>query len=258
MPAAARLAELEQHRELVAQRDDLTIELVTLYNQTAASEIALSVLAARRFHPWEGGEGLVSGQYVAAHLLLGRRLLESGDPGSALEHFEAARCYPPNLGEGKHLLTRETHLDYYTGVALSMLHRPDARAFWNKAAATPGDTDWCAYFKALALRSLGREELARRTLCALRDYAAQRRNTTPTIDYFATSLPNFLLFDDDLDKRNQIECLFLNALANLGLGSTAGAISDLRQVLALDGNHLWAQVELECLNASTEEVGSRQ
>ena len=83
-------------------------------------------------------------------------------------------------------------------------------------------------------------------------------DTTPAIDYFATSLPNFLLFDDDLEKRNQIECLFLHALANLGLGSTAEAISDLRQVLALDGNHLEAQVELECLNASTEEVGSRQ
>jgi tetratricopeptide (TPR) repeat protein len=187
-------------------------------------------------------------------VLLGRRLLESGDPAAALRHFEAARCYPPNLGEGKHLLTPETHIDYYAGLALSRMQSADAREFWRRAAATPADTDALAYFKALALRSLGQEEAAQKTLRALREYAGRRMNTTPAIDYFATSLPNFLLFDDDLEKRNRIDSLFLRALANLGLGSTADAISDLRRVLALDGNHLWAQVELECLNALSEEA----
>ena len=33
---------------------------------------ALEMLLSRRFNPWEGGEGLVSSQYVWAHLLLGR------------------------------------------------------------------------------------------------------------------------------------------------------------------------------------------
>ena len=107
-------------------------------------------------------------------------------------------------------------------------------------------------------RQVPLERLANKIAVGVRAGVPVFHRDAPTVDYFATSLPNFLLFDDDLSKRNQIECLFLDALANLGLGSTAGAISDLRQVLSLDGNHLWAQVELECLNASTEEVGSRQ
>ena len=61
-PPEARLNELEARPDLTAQRDDLIVELVTLYNQDGRSEEALRILAARRFHPWEGGEGLVSGQ----------------------------------------------------------------------------------------------------------------------------------------------------------------------------------------------------
>jgi len=53
----------------------------------------------------EGGEGLVSAQYAYAHRSLGREDLEAGKAKAALKHFEAARHYPENLGEGKHLLT---------------------------------------------------------------------------------------------------------------------------------------------------------
>jgi tetratricopeptide (TPR) repeat protein len=114
-PPLERFERLETHLDLVYRRDDLVVELVTLYNLTGRSEKALEVLGSRRFHPWEGGEGLVSGQYVAAHLTLGRALLESNQPAPALAHFESARNYPDNLGEGKHLLTSEADLDYFTG-----------------------------------------------------------------------------------------------------------------------------------------------
>ncbi len=65
------------------------------------------------------------------------------------------------------------------------------------------------------------------------------------IDYFATSLPNFLLFEDDIQKRNKAAALFVRGLAHLGLGNESDAVSDLKQVLAMDRNHLWARVELE-------------
>ncbi len=153
-----RLRELERCRERVNERDDLTIELVTLYNQTGRSEKALSILSSRRFHPWEGGEGLVSGQYVAAHLLLGRAALDGEDATVALRHFEAARRYPQNLGEGKHLLAQETDIDYFSGTALSMLgRRKEAEANWRAAAETKPDISSFAYYRALARRNLGDE-----------------------------------------------------------------------------------------------------
>jgi hypothetical protein len=67
------------------------------------------------------------------------------------------------------------------------------------------------------------------------------------IDYFATSLPDLLLFDDDLEKRNQVECLFLLALSELGLGNAERGVKLLKQVLSLDLDHIAAQQELESL-----------
>ena len=51
--------QLEGHRELVSQRDDLSVELADLYNQTQRPELALEWLQSRVFQPWEGGEGEV-------------------------------------------------------------------------------------------------------------------------------------------------------------------------------------------------------
>ena len=241
-----RLADLENNRDLVGERDDLTLELVTLYNQTSQSHRALAILLSRRFHPWEGGEGLVSGQFVAAHLLLGRDALKQGDSNAALRHFVSSRRYPRNLGEGKHLLTPETDLDYFEGLALSALGRSDeAEAVWKKAAEARETADRFAFYRALAQSRLGNETGAQAALEHLRDAAERQLHAEVKIDYFATSLPNLLLFEDDLLKRNEAESLFVKGLANLGLGDEASAAHDLQKVLELDQNHLWARVELE-------------
>lgn len=248
-----RLARLEAQRSLVDQRDDLTVELITLYNQTGQSPKALDLLASRRFNPWEGGEGLVSGQYVWAHLLLGRLQLEAGNAQPALAHFEAARHYPLNLGEGKHLLTPEVHLDYFSGLAAKQLDRDaDARSFWTRAAQTEPGISWMRFYKATALARLGRETESRAILQEMKDLAERQMHTEAKIDYFATSLPNFLLFEDDLQKRNQVDCLFVTALAELGLGNTQTAEDVLRRVVSLDCNHLAAQEELRALSAAIQ------
>jgi tetratricopeptide (TPR) repeat protein len=248
IPPAKRLSRLEINRSLVDFRDDLVVELVTLYNQTDESKKALQLLSDRRFHPWEGGEGLVSGQYVRAHLLIGRQALKTGGASEALKHFEAARNYPENLGEAKHLLTLETHLDYFSGLALQELGRhQEALEYWHKAVRTETGNSDMTFYKALALRELENDSQAVLLLNELLEFASRQIHATPTIDYFATSLPNFLLFDDDLKKRNQIHCGYLAGLAKLGLGRTEEAVADLREVLALDINHQSALAELENL-----------
>jgi hypothetical protein len=75
-------------------------------------------------------------------------------------------------------------------------------------------------------------------LSSLSDSARTQLKTKPRIDYFATSLPNLLLFDDDLDKRNRIESMLLSALAKHGLGEVESAVLDLQQLNAEDPNHL--------------------
>jgi len=257
--ASQRLATLENHPLLVSQRDDLTVELITLLNQSGRAEEALQMLLSRRFNPWEGGEGLVSGQYVWAHILLGRSLLDGGHPVKALSHFSAARDYPQNLGEGKHLLTRETHLDYFAGVALSQMGREDeARACWTRATADDGPITWLSYYRAMSLDALGRKEEAASLLRQMSDYAQKQMEAEVKIDYFATSLPNLLLFEDDLQKRNRVDCLFLLALSELGLGKLERAMELLNQVLSLDSNHIAAQQEIESLTRVPATATVRQ
>ena len=255
VPLEERLAALEQRRDLVAQRDDLTVELVSLYNRAGRPEAALGVLGSRRFHPWEGGEGLASGEYVISHVLLGRRALDAGNAAAALDHFDAARVYPQNLGEGKHLLTEEKHLDYLSGLALAALGRnDDAHRRWEAAASPSDNWNLHASYRALALRALGRESEARSVFRELRATADRKMKTAVKIDYFATSLPYFLLFEDDPDTRNRVECLFLRGLANQGLGRIAEAFEDFAQALRLDRNHIWAQEALLILNAPGKET----
>ena len=249
--AEARLEILEKYPHLVEQRDDLTIEQATLYNQNGQSQKALQIILSRRFHPWEGGEGLVSGQYLWAHVLLGLECLESGKAQEALDHFEAAQRYPENLGEGKHPLTPENHLHYFAALAHEALGEPEAaKRSFEKAAQGGVNHSPMVYYQALALRKLGDERGSCKTLNELLDSASRQEAEEVKIDYFATSLPNFLLFEDDLQKRNRIDSLFLAGLAQAGLGQREQAEEKFRQVLALDVNHLWARLELEGLAPS--------
>ena len=96
---ASRLREFERHRRLVDQRDDLSVEYCALLNLAGRHEEARVILAARRFQPWEGGEGLVSGEFVRTHLALGRQALAAGDAARALRsavsrRAASARCSP--------------------------------------------------------------------------------------------------------------------------------------------------------------------
>jgi tetratricopeptide (TPR) repeat protein len=250
IPPEERLAALEKEAGLVAERDDLTVELVTLYNEVGNSRRALEILLARRFHPWEGGEGLVSAQYVAAHVILGRESLEAARPRAALDHFDAARRYPANLGEGKHLLTPENHLHYFAGLARKALGDVSGsqQAFEQAVAIRPGLSPMM-YYRALAERELGHEEAASRLLHELSDLALRQLTAEVKVDYFATSLPNFLLFEDDLQKRNRVDSLYLIGLAHAGLGETIDAENRFREVLSLDVNHLGVRMEIRWLRS---------
>ncbi|MDE3150327.1 MAG: tetratricopeptide repeat protein, partial [Acidobacteriota bacterium] len=236
-----RLRRLEEHKELVERRDDLSVEYITLLNQCGQWQAALERLSSRRFSPWEGGEGLVSAQYVAAHRALGLVALAAGKTSEALDHFEAARHYPENLGEGKHLLTLERDLDYFSGLAAQQAGDAGlAQLFWSAAAAPLPTPSLHSYFQGLALRALGRREAADEVFTRMADFARRQMEAEPKIDYFATSLPNMLLFDDDLARRNRLESLLLGALAKHGMGEREMAEHRLRELLAEDPNHLFA------------------
>jgi tetratricopeptide (TPR) repeat protein len=93
------------------------------------------------------------------------------------------------------------------------------------------------YWSALALASLGRVEEAGQMFQEIYDYARDLERQEAKIDYFATSLPAMLLFEDDLVRRQAISAKFLRAQALLGLGKTDQGIALLNEVRSLDTNH---------------------
>lgn len=100
------------------------------------------------------------------------------------------------------------------------------------------------YYQGLAHRALGDETGARSRFNKLVDYAEQHLYDHVKIDYFAVSLPDLQIFEDDLDVRNRVHCLFMRGLGLLGVGRAAEARDSLAEAHRLDPNHIGVQQHL--------------
>jgi tetratricopeptide (TPR) repeat protein len=248
-----RLQALEGKLEVVLSRDDFSVEYLSLLNFIGRYQDALALLAQRRFHPWEGGEGKVLAQYRTARIALGRDLLKRGNAALALEQFDAASKPPRNLGEEFHYLQSQADVNYWRGRALSTLGQVKAaeEAFLSSANETSDFKAMVvtlysasAYYRGLSLSVLKRDNEAQQLFAEFRQHAEHVSQLPGRIDYFATSLPNMLVFEDDLSRVNQIEGLFLKGLALAGLGRIREAQLCFSRVLELDASHLDARQQL--------------
>ncbi|HLJ35263.1 MAG TPA: DUF5107 domain-containing protein [Ktedonobacteraceae bacterium] len=253
--AAKRLANLESHMELVSTRDDLYLEYITLLNTVKQHEKALSLLEGHTFHPWEGGEGKVTGQYVLALVELGKASLAMQQYDEAVKTLLKALVYPENLGEGKLPNAQENNIHYYLGCAYESLGQlakatnhfqiasrgladPTSAMFYNDQ---PPDL---IFYQGLAWLKLGDTKQARHRFNTLVDYGEQHLFDKVKIDYFAVSLPDFLVFNDDLNRRNAAHCHYMMGLGHLGMQELAEARKHFAQVLALDAGHQGAMIHL--------------
>jgi tetratricopeptide (TPR) repeat protein len=253
-----RLGELSRFPLLVDARDDLSVEVATLLNQIGKPGEALDLLLGRRFQPWEGGEGLVLAQYVRARLLLGCHALDQAEFANARDQFLAALQPPDNLSEAKHLLANQSDIYFWLGESFHRLgDEENARAWWLRAAQQRGDFQQMSvqhisemtYWTGFALERLGRNDEATVIFSRIYDHSVELERTQPKIDYFATSLPAMLLFNEDLEQRRCMDALFLRAQALSGLSRTVESQSLLQELLNLDRNHAGASDLVKHLGA---------
>lgn len=248
---AVRLDRLDKHPDAVRQLDKLYLEWVALLNVCGMHDQALQTLLERRFHPWEGGEGKVPAQYVAATCELASLAISNADYAKALELLRMAVDWPQSLGEGKLAGARENNIDYLRGLAHQGLGEPAAaKACFTKAAQgqyQPTSAQYyndqppeMIYYQGLALQTLGRSDEARQRFMSLVEYDRQHADDPQVIDYFAVSLPDLLVFHADLQQKHLIHCRYMAALGHLGLGELKQAHEALCEVLKLDPAHLGA------------------
>ena len=234
-PHQERLDFLQKYPQLIAQRDDLVLEEITLLNQLGRYEEAMKKLDAHKFHPWEGGEGKVSGQYQICRVELAKQLLKTNPQSDEAKRLlEECLVYPPHLGEGKLYGAQDNDILYFLGRYKEGTvgpTEPAAAMYYNDAKPDK------IFYAGLCYRALGQEDKARSIFNKLINYGKQHIFDHVTMDYFAVSLPDLLIWDDSLDKKNEIHCKYMLALGYYGMGEKDKALEYLKEVEELDNNH---------------------
>jgi tetratricopeptide (TPR) repeat protein len=243
-----RFTILNESIEVVKKRDDLYIEYLGLLNLRKEYELVLKFLSERIFHPWEGGEGKVTKQYIYANRELAKVLIKEKKYKEAIKYLTNALSYPENLGEGKLQGTCDNDLNYYLGYAYEGLNEKEESIKYYKKATVGLDLPASAmyyndqppesiFYQGLAFLRLNDVNNAKGRFNKLKDYGEKHLFDHIKIDYFAVSLPDFLTFDEDLDKRNKIHCYYLMGLGHLGMNNNDKAKENFQKALELDVNN---------------------
>ena len=254
-PHGERKTFLETEFENVIKRDDLYLEFATLLNQLGEYAEAKAMIDSRKFHPWEGGEGKVPAQYQISRVGLARMALCEGRCDDAVALLKECYVYPHNLGEGKLQGAQENDFNYWMGRALEAKgDTDDARRFYTLACA--GISEPCdaiyyndqkpdkIFYQGLAWNKLGGREEAEKRFNRLIEYGRENMDRKVKIDYFAVSLPDILIWEDDLDRRNKVHCHYMMGLGYLGLGDISSAVEHLQAAAKLDMSHQGVQCHL--------------
>ncbi|WP_421144824.1 DUF5107 domain-containing protein [Aeromonas dhakensis] len=248
MAPAERLALLEAHRAVALKRDDLTAELLSLYHITGQLDAAAEILRLREFHPWEGGEGKVTGQYLINQQRRALALMTQGRHEQAVQLLQQALHYPLNLGEGR--LVGQTDNDIHYLLALCHLacdHQSLAAQCLQQACLGQGSLGASRYYndqpvdylfyQGMALARLGRIAEAQRLFEGMVAWAEQAMGESVEADFFAVSLPDLIVLDDDPQHKHRQHCLLVRALGQLGLDQREACSQTLRELLILNPAH---------------------
>jgi len=223
----------------VWERDDCYLDWVILETQAGHYEKACKLLNARRFHIYEGGEGMLTRHHTWLYTLMGARAMKNGEDEKAEEYFKTALIYPANYGEGRHYSAQEGNALYYTGLWLERQNREaEARSFFEKAAGQPPHLTEITYFAAKSLEKLGKPAEAETLFQDMLRDAEERLRTADLPGYFGVGMSAPLPFEPDIEKTNRIDAYLVTALAEKGLGGVSESAEAVRKLKALDPFHV--------------------
>lgn len=221
---ATRLSLLKNNIAVTEDRDDLYAEYLGLLADEGKYAEAMTLMESRRFHPWEGGEGKVTRLYKRLKCALAADCEKKGDIAAAEKLYKDCLSFPHNLGEGKLILDYDNDVWYKLGNLYASGGDKDkakeAYLLAQRGNMTVADNmyyndtpvDYICYAAKAAIK-LGDKEGAEKIARAFASYAAANKGKHVKIDYFAVSLPDLLVWEQDLDERNDAFCDYVNGLA---------------------------------------------
>ena len=182
VPAAERLATLLKYRATAEKYDACVLRLAYLFNATGDYGAAHKILTTRRFHVWEGAEGLLE-PFVESCIGLGRAAMAKGDYKAALARFAESTTYPENLQAGRPGdAGSEPKSRYFMAQCKKALgdaagyraELENALKGWIKA----GEMD---YWRVKALRELGRDGECAPLIAELEQAIRELETPPPTV-----------------------------------------------------------------------------
>ena len=173
--------------------------------------------------------------------------INNKDYDTANEYLQQSLVYPENLGEGKLYGTLDNDIYYMLGMTYEKTDFIKAKEYYTLAMRGGNDLSSAVYYndqppemffyQALAAKALGDTKTAKSKFNRLIYHGLEHMNDHIEIDYFAVSLPDFLIFDTDLDRKNRVDSAFLTSLGYIGIGDTKNAEKYILAGLNDDASH---------------------
>jgi len=153
----------------VKENFNYVLKKAQFYVDTGRYSQALKILQTHTFLPWEGWTGARE-VFVLAHLMRAYSYMAQGKYEQAIEDLFQAMEFPENLGTGRPPDPQFVREYYFIGLCYeNMGNKNQAGQYYSKAATAPaGFPSENTYFKALALRKIGKNKEAEKLLKELR------------------------------------------------------------------------------------------
>ncbi len=104
------------------------------------------------------------------------------------------------------------------------------------------------FYQGLGLKKLNKHDEAKQKFNNLLKFGKEQINIPFKMDYFAVSLPDLLIFEEDMQKRHETECHYLIGLGYLGLEENKNAADEFSKVLQANLFHQGASVHMKLID----------
>lgn len=223
-----RMAVYQKHHDLMLQRDDCYLDLITLYCMIGEYQKAIDMAKDRRFHIYEGGEGKLTKLHAWMHVLFANQMASEEKIDEAVKLCEDGINMPKSYGEAKTFFNQESHIYYYLGELTGR------KEYYEEASVYKAAVSEISLFRALALRKLMRFSEAKGVLDEMLAVAEKQIRHCDLRTYYGVGSPSPMPFELDIEKVNLTNGYILKAYALLGFGKRNESEAYIKEAEKLD------------------------